>query len=116
MLHKSDKDLPTIISHGKGVRIILERDRLASILGILDNGNTITIGTKRRRKEEGVDPPSEEDRLRDRSTSGFRPIEKTTRSSIGASSSQPCKDNEDDEEDETGAQNTIPMNAFQTEM
>ncbi|KAI5681227.1 hypothetical protein M9H77_02454 [Catharanthus roseus] len=48
ILHKMDKDLPTIISHVKGVRIVLERDRLASILGILDNGNTITVDSNRR--------------------------------------------------------------------
>ncbi|KAI5681711.1 hypothetical protein M9H77_02939 [Catharanthus roseus] len=52
MLHKMDKDLPTIISHIKGVRIVLERDRLASILGILENGNTVTMDSNRRAVDE----------------------------------------------------------------
>ncbi|KAI5658200.1 hypothetical protein M9H77_26993 [Catharanthus roseus] len=116
MLHKIDKGLPTIISHVKGVRIVLERDCLASILGILDNGNTDTENDDyqqgcnkwdKRRKE--YIPPSEEARLWDRTVGSFRPIKKTTRSSIEASSSQLGEDDDeakasDDEEDGDGAQ------------
>ncbi|KAI5676930.1 hypothetical protein M9H77_07880 [Catharanthus roseus] len=43
MVHKMDKDLPTIISIVKGVRIILNRERLASILGIRDQGNIVAV-------------------------------------------------------------------------
>ncbi|KAI5681011.1 hypothetical protein M9H77_02238 [Catharanthus roseus] len=55
MLHKMDKDLPTIISQGKGVRIIVERDRVASILGIPDNRNTVTVDQNRRSIDEDPD-------------------------------------------------------------
>ncbi|KAI5673608.1 hypothetical protein M9H77_13972 [Catharanthus roseus] len=55
MLHKTDNDLPIIIFHVKGVRIFLERDRLASILMILDNGNTVTVDSNRRSIDEEPD-------------------------------------------------------------
>ncbi|KAI5649470.1 hypothetical protein M9H77_35475 [Catharanthus roseus] len=42
MVHEMDKDLPTIISTVKRVRIILIKERLASILRISNEGNTIT--------------------------------------------------------------------------
>ncbi|KAI5676817.1 hypothetical protein M9H77_07767 [Catharanthus roseus] len=43
MAHKTDKDLETIISTVKGVRIILTRERLASILGIREEEDTLTM-------------------------------------------------------------------------
>lgn len=42
MFHKTNKDLFTIISTVKGVRI-LDRERLASILGIRDEETTVTV-------------------------------------------------------------------------
>ncbi|KAI5681001.1 hypothetical protein M9H77_02228 [Catharanthus roseus] len=50
-----DKDLPAIISHVKVVRIVLERDHLSSILGISDNGNTLTVDSNRRSIDEDPD-------------------------------------------------------------
>ncbi|KAI5663519.1 hypothetical protein M9H77_22842 [Catharanthus roseus] len=147
------------ISHVKGVRFVLERGRLTSILGISDNRNTVTMYSNRRSIDEnldwnfdvtcshcniqhkaldrrriihggdfpsllprahtyffekGVDSPSEEDRLWDCSASGFRPIKKTTQSGIRTLSSEPVED--DDDEDKASAQNTIPIDAFQTGM
>ncbi|KAI5664043.1 hypothetical protein M9H77_23366 [Catharanthus roseus] len=55
MLHKMDKDLPTIISHAKGVRIVLERDCLVSIIGIPNNGNTTTVDLNKRSKDKDPD-------------------------------------------------------------
>lgn len=55
MPNKTDEDLPTIISHVKGVRIVLERERLVSILGILDNGNTVTVDSNTRSIDEDSD-------------------------------------------------------------
>ncbi|KAI5676236.1 hypothetical protein M9H77_07186 [Catharanthus roseus] len=52
ILHKMDKDLPTIISHVKGVRIILEKGRLTSILGIPNNGNIVTMDSNMRSIDE----------------------------------------------------------------
>ncbi|KAI5668913.1 hypothetical protein M9H77_18766 [Catharanthus roseus] len=55
----------------------------------------------------------------------FRSIKKTTQTGLGASFSQPAEDDDeadesynplDDEEDETGAQNRVLMDAFQTDM
>ncbi|KAI5650147.1 hypothetical protein M9H77_36152 [Catharanthus roseus] len=55
----------------------------------------------------------------------FCSIKKTTQTGLGASFSQPVEDDDeadesynplDDKEDEAGAQNTIPMDVFQTEM
>ncbi|KAI5676629.1 hypothetical protein M9H77_07579 [Catharanthus roseus] len=107
-----DKDLPIIISHVKGVRIILERDHLAFILRILNNGNAVT---------ENDDYQPGRNKLQDCSAGSFRPIKKTTQHGIGASSSQPSEDDDEaessyDEEDEIDTQNTIPMDAFQIEM
>ncbi|KAI5671333.1 hypothetical protein M9H77_11697 [Catharanthus roseus] len=128
MLHKTDKDLPTIIHYVKGVRIVLERDRQASILGIPDNGNTIIVDSNRRGNfpsllpraltyffghtlvQKGADlvkskkkqwiSSSEEDR-----SSFLQPVEDDDEAEAS-----------DDEEDEAGVQNTILMDAFQTEM
>ncbi|KAI5667600.1 hypothetical protein M9H77_17453 [Catharanthus roseus] len=47
MTHKMDKDLQIIISTIKGVRIILDKEHPASILGILDKGNTPWILTEK---------------------------------------------------------------------
>ncbi|KAI5662716.1 hypothetical protein M9H77_22039 [Catharanthus roseus] len=119
MIHKTDKDLSTIISHVKGARIVLERNHLASILGISDNGNIENEDYQPgynnyrwdEKKKEWI-PPSEKGRLRDCSAGGFQPIKKTTRSGIELLSLQLGKDDyeaeaSDDEEDEAGAQNTI---------
>ncbi|KAI5677231.1 hypothetical protein M9H77_08181 [Catharanthus roseus] len=43
MTQKTDKDLQTIISIVKVVRIVLDRECLAFILGILDNENTVIM-------------------------------------------------------------------------
>ncbi|KAI5650300.1 hypothetical protein M9H77_36305 [Catharanthus roseus] len=55
MTHKTNKDLQTIISTVKGVRIILDRERLTSILRILDNGNTVTMDSNRKTINEDPD-------------------------------------------------------------
>lgn len=55
MLHKTDKDLSTIISTVKGVRILLDRELLASILGIADAGNTISIDSNKKTIDEDSD-------------------------------------------------------------
>ncbi|KAI5664452.1 hypothetical protein M9H77_23775 [Catharanthus roseus] len=86
MLHKMDKDLPTIISHVKGVRIVLGRD--------------LTDGT--RRKRSGFPPPK---KIGCGTALLVDPIKKTTRSGIGASSSQP---GENDDEAQT-MRKTRPM-------
>ncbi|KAI5664431.1 hypothetical protein M9H77_23754 [Catharanthus roseus] len=70
-------------------------------------------------------PLSEEDRFRDRNPASFCSIKKITQTGLGKSSSQPVEDDEEanesynlsnDEDDEAGAQTTIPIDAFQTEM
>ncbi|KAI5652344.1 hypothetical protein M9H77_29531 [Catharanthus roseus] len=48
MLHKTEKDLKTIISTIKGVRIILTREHLASVLGISDEENLVTVDSKKK--------------------------------------------------------------------
>lgn len=48
VLYKMDKNLSTIISIVKGVCIVLDREHLASILGIRDERNTITIDSNRK--------------------------------------------------------------------
>ncbi|KAI5664094.1 hypothetical protein M9H77_23417 [Catharanthus roseus] len=98
MLHKMDKDLPTIIYHVKGVRIVLERDCLASIHGIPDNGNIVT----------NDDYESSCNKLRDRSADGFLPIKKITRSGIGVSSLHPVEG-----DDEVEASNDMDENTFE---
>lgn len=50
-----DKDLFTIISTVKGVRIVLDRERVGSILGITDKGNTITIESNKKTIDEEPD-------------------------------------------------------------
>ncbi|KAI5664532.1 hypothetical protein M9H77_23856 [Catharanthus roseus] len=64
-------------------------------------------------------------KLLDCNPASFCSIKKTTQTGLGTSSSQPFEDNDeadesynplDDEEDEVDAQNTVPMNTFQTEM
>ncbi|KAI5671431.1 hypothetical protein M9H77_11795 [Catharanthus roseus] len=144
MLHKRDKELPTIISHVQGVRIVLERDRLVSILGIPNNRNTITMDSNRRGnfpslypraltyffghtlvrkgadlvKSENEDYQSGHNNYRkDKRRKEWIPSCKEDR----VSSSRPCEDDDetkssDDEEDEDGAQNTISMDAFQAKM
>lgn len=48
MFHKTYKELSTIISVVKGVRINLDKARLASILGIRDGGNTVKVDSNRK--------------------------------------------------------------------
>ncbi|KAI5681567.1 hypothetical protein M9H77_02795 [Catharanthus roseus] len=72
MVHKTDKDLQTIISTVKRARIILTRERFSSLLGIRDRQCNYV---------------------------GFRSIKKTTQTGTGASSSQP--DDEESEGDES---------------
>ncbi|KAI5667933.1 hypothetical protein M9H77_17786 [Catharanthus roseus] len=104
------KDLPTIISHVKRVRIILERDRPASILGILDNGKTVIVDSNRRRTTI-INRATINDSLHE-----VQQLRKLLDLALEVSSSQLVED--DDEvkasydEDEAGAQNTIPMDAF----
>ncbi|KAI5681829.1 hypothetical protein M9H77_03057 [Catharanthus roseus] len=43
MTYKTNKDLQTIISTIKGVRIILNMEYLETVLRILDNGNLVTV-------------------------------------------------------------------------
>ncbi|KAI5676263.1 hypothetical protein M9H77_07213 [Catharanthus roseus] len=70
-------------------------------------------------------PPSEDDRLWDRNPADFLSIKKTTQTGLGVSSSQQVEEDDevnesynpsDDEGDETGAHNAIPLDAFQIEM
>ncbi|KAI5675861.1 hypothetical protein M9H77_06811 [Catharanthus roseus] len=107
-----NKDLQTIISTIKGVRTILDRACLAIILRIPDNGIFAFYGVNfagERRLSTGPHQviqftkfnnyqcdeenqvrinPSEEDKLWGRFAGDFRPIKKTTKIDIGASSSQ----------------------------
>ncbi|KAI5653416.1 hypothetical protein M9H77_30603 [Catharanthus roseus] len=55
MTHKTNKDLQTIISIVKGVRIILDRECLAPILWIPDNGNSFTMESNRKTIDEDLD-------------------------------------------------------------
>ncbi|KAI5664173.1 hypothetical protein M9H77_23496 [Catharanthus roseus] len=55
MTHKTDKDLQIITSTIKGVRIILHRERLLSILGILGNGNIVIVDSNRKTIDEDPD-------------------------------------------------------------
>lgn len=55
MFHKTNKDPSTIISMVKGVRIILDRERLTSILGITDEETTITIYSNKKTIDEDLD-------------------------------------------------------------
>ncbi|KAI5675839.1 hypothetical protein M9H77_06789 [Catharanthus roseus] len=61
----------------------------------------------------------------DGNPASFRSIKNTIQTGLGASSSQPVKDDDeayesynplDNEEDEASAKNTVPMDAFQMEM
>ncbi|KAI5649254.1 hypothetical protein M9H77_35259 [Catharanthus roseus] len=55
MTHKTNKDLQTIISIVKEVSIILDTERLASILGIPDNENSITVDSNKKSIDEDLD-------------------------------------------------------------
>ncbi|KAI5681284.1 hypothetical protein M9H77_02511 [Catharanthus roseus] len=55
MIHKMEKDLETIISTIKGVRIILDRERLASILGIQNEENSTAMDLNRKTMDEDMD-------------------------------------------------------------
>lgn len=48
MLHKTDKNLQATIFTVKEVHIISDRVRLATILGIRDDENTITVDSNRK--------------------------------------------------------------------
>ncbi|KAI5676992.1 hypothetical protein M9H77_07942 [Catharanthus roseus] len=52
MLHKTDKNIQTIISTVKGVRMVFDRARLVIILGIRDEGNTIIVDFNRKTIQE----------------------------------------------------------------
>ncbi|KAI5662205.1 hypothetical protein M9H77_21528 [Catharanthus roseus] len=54
MNHKTNKYLQTIISTVKGVMIILDRERLASILEIPDNGNSVIVDSNRKIIDEDL--------------------------------------------------------------
>ncbi|KAI5676319.1 hypothetical protein M9H77_07269 [Catharanthus roseus] len=141
MTHKTDKDLQTIISTIKGVRIILDRECLAPFLGIPNTGNSVTMDSNRKTINE--DPGWNFDMAC--SCFEIRPqsfcflscqfcrrtkiINRTTTENYpnrpGTSFSQPVEDDDkadqsynpsDEEEDEASAPNTIPMDAFQIEM
>ncbi|KAI5681686.1 hypothetical protein M9H77_02914 [Catharanthus roseus] len=53
--HKTNKDLQNIISTVKRVRIILDRECLATILWILDAGNSVIVDSNRKIIEEDPD-------------------------------------------------------------
>lgn len=55
MLHKRDKTPETIISTVKGVRIVLDRTHLATILSLRDAGNMFTVDSKRKTVQEDLD-------------------------------------------------------------
>lgn len=59
MLHKIDKNLQTIISTVRWVRIVLDRAHLSSILGIRDERNKVTIDFNRKTIQENLDWSSE---------------------------------------------------------
>lgn len=48
MLHITDKDLFTILSTVKGVRIVLDRKSLASILGFRHERNNVTVDSNKK--------------------------------------------------------------------
>ncbi|KAI5652315.1 hypothetical protein M9H77_29502 [Catharanthus roseus] len=48
MTHKTNKDLQTTVSTVKGVRIILDRERLETILAIQESGNLVTVDSNRK--------------------------------------------------------------------
>ncbi|KAI5680962.1 hypothetical protein M9H77_02189 [Catharanthus roseus] len=54
MLYRTDKGLETIISTIKGVRIILTRERLASILAIPDEGTIVTMDLNKKTIDENL--------------------------------------------------------------
>ncbi|KAI5681035.1 hypothetical protein M9H77_02262 [Catharanthus roseus] len=120
MTHKTNKDLQTIISTVKGVKIIRDKECLAYILGIPENENTVTIDFNRKSIDEDLDWNFDatcshleiwprainrrriiygEDRMPGHNPTGFCSIKKTTQTGLGASSSQPVED--DDEADES---------------
>lgn len=55
ILHKVDKDFSSIISTVKGECTILDKEHLASILGIRDEENTTTVDSNRKRIDEDLD-------------------------------------------------------------
>ncbi|KAI5675900.1 hypothetical protein M9H77_06850 [Catharanthus roseus] len=55
IFHNGDKDLSTIISTVKEVRIVSYRERLASIMGITDAGNTITVDSNEKTIDQDPD-------------------------------------------------------------
>lgn len=55
MFHKTDRDLPSIISTVKVVLIVLDREFLSLNLGIRDQGELITIDTNSKIIEEDLD-------------------------------------------------------------
>ncbi|KAI5675964.1 hypothetical protein M9H77_06914 [Catharanthus roseus] len=136
MTHKTNKDLRTIISTVKGVRIILNREHLASILGILDDGNSVTVNSNKKTINKDIDWSF------DMACSRFEILSRALDHSIIIHMSNfsnplyraltyffghtiPVKDNDeggesynpsDDEKDEADTQNTIPMDAFQIDM
>ncbi|KAI5676129.1 hypothetical protein M9H77_07079 [Catharanthus roseus] len=172
MTHQMNKDLRSITSNVKGVRITLNRERLASILRIPNNGNSITVDSNRKTIDEDLDwnfdiacsrfeirpraldrhriirgdnfpnllhllpislgthsskrgaaldkenqvwiRPFEEDRLLDRNPASFHKIKKPTKPDDDEADES--YNPSDDEEYEAGAQNTILIDVFQTEM
>ncbi|KAI5653667.1 hypothetical protein M9H77_30854 [Catharanthus roseus] len=55
MTHTTNKDLQTIISIVKTGRIILDKEHLASILGIPHTGNSVTVDSNRKIIDENLD-------------------------------------------------------------
>ncbi|KAI5652322.1 hypothetical protein M9H77_29509 [Catharanthus roseus] len=112
MTHKTNKDPQTIISIVKGVRIILDSEHLASILGIPDTGNSVTMDSNIRKIDEDSDWNF------DTACSHFeiQPGHWTVaESSMGDDNeADESYNTSDDEEDEAVGQHTILMDAFQT--
>ncbi|KAI5675898.1 hypothetical protein M9H77_06848 [Catharanthus roseus] len=55
MTHITNTDLQTLVSTIKTVRIILDKERQVTILGIPDNGNSVTVDSNRKTIDEDPD-------------------------------------------------------------
>ncbi|KAI5671476.1 hypothetical protein M9H77_11840 [Catharanthus roseus] len=109
MTHKTNEDLQTIISIVKRVRLILDRERLATILWIPDTGNSITIDSNRKTIDKDMDWNFDTACSRFEIWPRAMDLEDNNEADESYNPS-------DDEEDEADAENPIPMDAFQTEM
>ncbi|KAI5653321.1 hypothetical protein M9H77_30508 [Catharanthus roseus] len=86
MTHKTNKECQTIVLTIKGLRIILDRERLVTVLGIPDNENQIIVDSNRKTIIEDLDWNFDTESFRDSAT-GIRPLQNHTREQFPKSSS-----------------------------